>query len=400
MIMRENLQKLTFGAVILFFCCYFMRLFAFPNILTVAVGAGLCFVLLIQQECIRIDLGTCLLAVAMISYYVIVNGIRGLFFLILYIPLVVYVLTEYAVCGNANRKNYEKNLRMLMFALVAGFAVYGILNSYMWYAGYVVPGTRRWQDFWTREIVPGTQHTAYYLPVLAMFVPAVLYFRDHKIKSTVLILLTAFFGYSSLATRSRMSVVIFALAACLQAILFVCLERKKVQKMLNSKTTWAAAFILLLGIAAGVFLVKDAPVVTAFIENLGKGGGIINNVRFSAQRNALMQLFDYPMGGRQMNLGRDFCHNTWLDMANAGGVLPFFAFSLYTLYSLWALIRFMLKKNISPEVKMMMAGLYTVFFLYLSVEPALDASIHLVTPWIFVNGMIHGTNARDRKSGR
>lgn len=400
MIMRENLQKLTFGAVILFFCCYFMRVLAFPNILAVAVGAGLCFVLLIQQECLRIDLGTCLLAVTMISYYVIVNGISGLFFMILYIPLVVYVLTEYAVCGNANRRNYEKNLRMLIFALVAGFAVYGILNSYMWYAGYVVPGTRRWQDFWTREIVPGTQHTAYYLPVLAVFVPAVVYFKEHQAKSILLVLLTAFFGYSSLATRSRMSVVIFAITACLQVLMFVCFERKKVQKMLNSKTTWAAALILLAAIAAGAYFVKDTSVVTAFIENLGKGGGILNNVRFSAQRSALSQLFDYPMGGRQMELGREFCHNTWLDMANAAGVIPFFAFALYTLYSLISLFRFLLKKNISPEVKMMMAGLYTAFFLYLSVEPALDASIHLVTPWIFVSAMIHGTNARDKKSGR
>ena len=81
--MRENLQKLTFGAVVLFLCCYFMRLFAFPNIPTVGIGAGLCFVLLIQQECIRIDIGTCLLAVTMFSYYVIVNGIRGLFFMLI-----------------------------------------------------------------------------------------------------------------------------------------------------------------------------------------------------------------------------------------------------------------------------------------------------------------------------
>lgn len=400
MIMRENLQKLTFGAVILFFCCYFMRLFAFPNILTVAVGAGLCFILLIQQECIRIDLGTCLLAVTMVSYYVIVNGIRGLFFLILYIPLVVYVLTEYAVCGNANRKNYEKNLRMLIFALVAGFAVYGVLNSYMWYAGYVVPGTRRWQDFWTGEIVPGTQHTAYYLPVLALFAPAVLYFKEHKLKSTILILLTAFFAYSSLATRSRMSVVIFVLAACLQVVMFVCLEGKTVKKLLEHKTTWAAAVLVLAGIAAGAYFVKDTPVVTAFIENLGKGGGILNNVRFSAQRSAIGQLFDYPLGGRQMDLGREFCHNTWLDMANAAGVIPFFAFAAYTLYSLFALIRFLLKKNISSEVKLMLTGLYAAFFLYLSVEPALDASIHLVTPWIFICALICGINAKDKKYGR
>ena len=400
MIMKNNSQKITLYVIFLFLCCYFMRLFAFPNMVTVAAGAGICLILLIQQKRIRIDIGICLLTLTMVSYYVIVNGVRGLFFMILYIPLILYVLAEYAVFGIPDHKNNESQLKLLAFALVAGFAVYGILDSYMWYAGYVVPGTRRWQDFWTGEIVPGTQHTAYYLPVLAVFVPAVLYFKEHKIKSIVLIFLTAFFGYSSLATRSRMSVVIFALAACLQAVMFVCLESKKVKELMGRKVTWLTVLGLLAVIAAGVFFVKDTPVVTAFIENLGKGGGIFKNVRFSAQRSALSQLFVYPMGGRQMDLGREFCHNTWLDMANAGGIIPFFAFALFTLYSLWGLICFLVKKNISPETKMIMAGLYVAFFLYLSVEPALDASIHLVTPWIFVNGLIHGTNVRDKKSGR
>ena len=194
-----------------------------------------------------------------------------------------------------------------------------------------------------------------------------------------------------------MSVVIFALAACLQLVMFVCLEPKKMKKIFTSKVAWITATAVIAGITAAVFFVKDTPVVTAFIENLSKGGGILNNVRFSAQKSALSQLFDYPMGGRQMNLGRDFCHNTWLDMANAGGLIPFFAFALYTLYTFWELIRFLLKKNITPEVKMMMTGLYAAFVLYLSVEPALDASIHLVTPWIFVNGLIHGTNVRDKR---
>lgn len=391
--MKENKQTITFGAVLLFLCCYFMQLLAFPNGLTVVAGAGLCLVMLIQQKRIRIDLGFCLLALTMISYYVIVNGSRGLFFAILYIPLVIYVLANYAVCGIKSDKDYSKKFLWLIFALVLGYAIYGILNSYMYYAGYVVPGTRRWQDFWTGEIVPGTQHTAYYLPVLAMFLPAVMYFKERKPVNMLLILGTVFFGYSSLATRSRMPVVIFALVFCLQAVLFVIFEHAKVQKLISNKKVWAAGAVLFVCLIAGILLAKDSEVVVSFIANMGKGGGILNNVRFSAQRSALEQLFVYPMGGRQMELGREFCHNTWLDMANAGGVLPFFAFAAYTAYTLYEMICFLLKKTISSETKIITMGLYTVFFLYLTVEPALDASIHLVTPWIFLNGLVHGENS-------
>ena len=392
--MKENTRTLTFGLVLLFICCYFMRLFAFPNVLTVALGGALSLGLIIQQKRISIDVGICLLALSMGSYYLIVNGVRGLFFMILYIPPVLYVLAEYAVFGIKKDKDFQKKITWLIFALIIGLAVYGILNSYMWFAGYVVPGTRRWQDFWTREIVPGTQHTAYYLPVLASFVPAVLYFKKRSLLNAGIIILTGFFAYSSLATRSRMSIVIFALVFGVQLLLFVIFEHDRVKEMFSDKRFWILCGVLAAAMIAGIILVKDHPIVVAFIENMGKGGGIVKNVRFSAQKMALEQLFVYPMGGRQMELGREFCHNTWLDMANAGGLIPFFAFALYTVYSFVELIRLLCGKSVPTETKMMLTGLYAAFFLYLSVEPALDASIHLVTPWIFVNGLIHGITAK------
>ena len=322
----------------------------------------------------------------MFSYFVIVNGFRGAFFPILYIPLVIYVLTYYAACMCRT----EKSLLILIFAFVAGYAVHGALNAYMYYAGYVIPGTRQWQDFWTGAIVPWTQHTAYFLPVLAMFFPAVAYFKKRKVVNAVLIIATAFFGYTSLATKSRMSVVIFALAFCVQVLIFVFSEKQVVKKLVSDKRFWVLCAVLAIVAVAGFFVVKDSAVVSAFIDNMGKGGGILNNVRFTAQRMALEQLFDYPMGGRLMDLGRMYCHNTWLDMANAGGLIPFFAFVVYTAIKFWNLLRLVLKKNVSAEIKVIMTGIYVAFFLYLNVEPALDASIHLVTPWIFVNGLTYG----------
>ena len=76
-------------------------------------------------------------------------------------------------------------------------------------------------------------------------------------------------------------------------------------------------------------------------------------------------------------------------MANAGGLIPFFTFTVYTVYSLYELCALIKKKEISTEIKLMTSGIYVVFFLYFSVEPALDASIHYLTPWIFLNGIVH-----------
>jgi hypothetical protein len=109
------------------------------------------------------------------------------------------------------KRNSEQKIYLLLMILVVGFSIHGILNSYMWYAGYAVPGTRRWPDFWSGGIVPGTQHAAYFIPAMVMFVPAVLYFRCNKIVNVIMVLLTAFFGYTSLSIKSRMSILIFAI---------------------------------------------------------------------------------------------------------------------------------------------------------------------------------------------
>ena len=388
--MKEKAQTITFAAVLVFLCCYFMQLLNMPNVIVVGIGVVLCLIMLLQQKVFRIDIGICLLAITMISYYVIVNGIQGAFFVVLYIPLILYEMGNYAVCAIKKSDDYNRALRMLIGAFVVGFAVHGILNAYMYYAGYVIPGTRQWADFWHKGIVPGTQHTAYFLPMFAMAFPAVAYFMKHRGNSCLILAMTAFFGYTSLATKSRMAVLIFALVVCLQVVIYIFTEKSKVKKLVADKRFWIAIVVFMFMAVGAVFAVKDSAVVVAFIENMSKGGGILNNVRFEAQRLAVEQLFVYPMGGRLMNLGRTYCHNTWLDMANAAGLIPFFAFALYTVYTAWNVIRLILNRRVNAEMKMTMAGLYFVFFLYMSVEPALDASIHLVVPWIFVNGIIYG----------
>ena len=388
--MKEKAQTITFAAVLVFLCCYLMQLLNMPNVIVVGIGVVLCLIMLLQQKVFRIDIGICLLAITMISYYVIVNGIQGAFFVVLYIPLILYEMGNYAVCAIKKSDDYNRALRMLIGASVVGFAVHGILNAYMYYAGYVIPGTRQWADFWHKGIVPGTQHTAYFLPMFAMAFPAVAYFMKHRGNSCLILAMTAFFGYTSLATKSRMAVLIFALVVYLQVVIYIFTEKSKVKKLVADKRFWIAIVVFMFMAVGAVFAVKDSAVVVAFIENMSKGGGILNNVRFEAQRLAVEQLFVYPMGGRLMNLGRTYCHNTWLDMANAAGLIPFFAFALYTVYTAWNVIRLILNRRVNAEMKMTMAGLYFVFFLYMSVEPALDASIHLVVPWIFVNGIIYG----------
>ena len=397
--MRDKVQTAAIYAACVFLFCYFLRIFHMPNELTVIAGGVLCLMLAVQQKRIRIDLGIGLLAVSLVSYYVILHGIEGLFYSIAYIPLVIYMLANYLAGSTGGADNREKDLMLLIFILLMGYSLHGLLNSYMWYAGYGVPGTRRWPDFWSGEIVPGTQHAAYFIPAMALFVPALLYFKKRKWMNMMVILLTAFFGYTALSTRSRMTILIFIITVFVQCVMYAGFEWETTKKQLKNKWLYILFGIVLAVMILGFIAVKDTPVVAAFINNLGKDGGILNNVRFTAQRLAIKQIFDYPMGGYQMDLGKlEMTHNTWLDMANAAGVIPFLAFFAYTGYSLYNMMRTLLAKNVTTEIKLMIMGLYVSFLLYLAVEPVLEASIHLLTPWIFVNGLVCEYTTKERVS--
>ena len=122
---------------------------------------------------------------------------------------------------------------------------------------------------------------------------------------------------------------------------------------------------MLAGIVIVGILLCSTSVGQAFLEAMNRDGGIFNNIRFKVQRRALEQLFVYPMGGNMMDhLEQAHTHNAWLDMADIGGVIPFFAFVLYTILTIYEMIKLLLKKEISTGTKVFFAGLFTAYFVF------------------------------------
>ena len=387
---KNKKEAILYALIIVYLACYFMQLFGFPDLLMLVLGAAFCLILLIKQKKLRIDLGVCLVSVTMFSYCIVVFGIRAIAIMMPYIPVVIYVLSHYL---SKEVKKYDKTgveLSKFVYCLVFGHAVHGVLNSCLYFAGYRWEGTRCWMDVWEREIIPGTQLTLYYLAVFAVLFPAIICFQKNKKRNILTILLSLFFIWVSLETRTRTTLLILAIVFFSQAVLFVLHEKEKVIKTANLKKIGVFLTVGIVVIAILAVLMKDLEVVRAFVDNLNKDGGIMNNIRFRVQRQAISQIFQYPWGGKQMVLDMQLTHNVWLDLANEAGIISFFAFTGYTLWTLYELIRFVMKKEIVIEIKLMMVGIYIAFFLYYMVESALRATIHFMTPWMLINGLVHG----------
>lgn len=396
---NDRVQKLLWGAVLLFLCCYFMMLFDFPNVLTIFLGSVFCLLLLIKQKRFRVDPGICLLTLTNLSYFLIVFGTRGLTMSLPYVGLVLYVLGNYLGSEIKTKENYEKLFFWLLFTLVLGHSIHGFLNSLLFLDGQWDNGDIRvWMDCWMGICLPGTQQIVYFLPALAMVFPALAYFKKRKCLNALLIVTAFFFIYISMYSQTRTSVLIFPLVFAAQAVLYVILEWKKVRGILSKRKVKLGLLAAVLLLAAALFVLKDQPVVSEFIGIMGRDGGIFNNIRFKLQRMALQQLFLYPMGGDQMSfMGYPYAHNAWLDMANMGGLIPFFAFSAYTFLTVYELIRWLRKKEVSTERKLILAGIYGAFFLYYTVERAYDGSMHFMTPWFFINGLVHGELTKEKQ---
>ena len=387
---KKEKESILYALILVYLTCYFIQLFGFPDLLMLVLGAIFCLILLLKQKKLRVDLGVCLVAITMFSYCIVVFGIRAIAIMMPYIPVLMYVLSHYL---SKEIKVHDKSgieLSKVIYCLVFGHAVHGVLNSYLYFAGYRWEGTRYWMDVWQREIIPGTQLTLYYIPVFAVLFPALIYFTKKKGRNIMVILLSLFFVYASLATRTRTTLLVLALVFFIQGVIFVLLEKENVMKNVTPKKLGLFFGGIIVLIAVLVFALKDLEIIRAFIDNLSKGGGILNNIRFVVQRQALSQIFDYPWGGSQMVLDLKLTHNVWLDLANEAGIIPFFAFAGYTLWTLYELIRFVMKKEIATEVKLMMVGIYVAFFLYYTVESAIRATVHFMTPWMLVNGLVHG----------
>lgn len=396
---QEKVQTVLWRAVLVFLCCYFMMLFDFPNVLTIFFGAVICLALLIKQKRFRIDGGICLLTVTMASYFVIVFGVRGLTMSLPYVGLVMYVLGNYLGSEVKTKEDRERRFLLLLFMLVLGHSIHGILNSWLFLDGQWDSGDIRvWMDIWLHVGIPGTQQIVYFLPSLAMAFPAILYFKNRKCANALVIGAAFFFIYISMYSQTRTSVLIFPLVFAAQGILYAMLEWRRIREFFSNKRVKLAAIGVLILLFAAVLLFKDHPVVSSFMGIMGRDGGIFNNIRFKLQRMALEQLFLYPMGGDQMSfMGYPYAHNAWLDMANMGGLIPFFAFSAYTFLTVYELIRWLMKKEISTERKLILAGIYGAFFLYYTVERAFDGSMHFMTPWFFINGLVHAELTEEKK---
>ena len=188
-----------------------------------------------------------------------------------------------------------------------------------------------------------------------------------------------------------MPVLILPIVFGIQFGIYGICEREKFHSIFTKKRILILTSAFFIAGAVMVYILLKTSVGNAFLSAMSRDGGILNNIRFKVHRRALEQIFIYPWGGNFMDhLEQAHAHNAWLDIADIGGVIPFFAFVIYTVYTVIDFIRLMFYKNIVIETKFIFLGLFIVYFIFFTIEPSLDWNVHFMTPWVFLHGIVRG----------
>lgn len=340
-----------------------------------------------------LDIPAILLGLGGISYFyisgneIITSVIFGGLPVALYLAGKVWCMRAPSFC------NADLNGKIVILTLTLGTFAGGLLEKYSRFFRFTEEcySGRYWFDFWDGGLRPATYYMFYAMMILGTAFWAFYIRKNQKLLGNCFVLFIAveliFFAW----VETRTPFLVIGLVMVIEFALFLWLNRKE---------KYVKPTLIVGGVLAGAGIITALAVWYGNIFNiqnsafgllLSQDGGILGNIRFKAQRNAIMQLFVYPMGGKQMDLaGLPFVHNVWLDIANTAGLIPFFLIIAYTIFTIVECAKLVISKDVPQEMKYLMTGIFIALHLDYSVEPVLDANMIFWAMGACISGMIKG----------
>lgn len=393
---RENLhsQKIIYDAVLIFLFLFFFQFMGSHKMIFFAtstlLGGLICLGYAWKQKKLRVAVPEIILVLSFFSYTLISKMSISFMILFMSLPPLFLLIGKYLSKDIVSEKNSGSYIFRYIMLFVSAYTLHGLLNCLIYFRDGFCNGGREWSDVWG-EVLPATQHSLYTLPVLSLMFLAFLCWKKYKALCTGAICIGIFFLFQAAHSSSRTQIMIWILIVFWEALLFILLNRK--DKVVMGIIKRCAVILAAACVILAVFFIVNYNSLQnlELVQTFQRGGGILHNVRFQAQIRVLQQLFVYPFGNTEMDLGGlYYAHNVWLDMAKATGVIPFFLLLIYTVISLVDMVKFLLDTSVAPGLKYMSSGLYFALLLYYMVEPALDANIAYLIPWFYLHGIVNG----------
>lgn len=394
--MEQKKEKILFEAGMAFLAVMSIWFWAVGGKIVLAAFALLCAVQVIISKKFLWDIESILLLAGMFIYSIISREPVEWIIKLTLLPFLFYYYGKSAIIMQ-EKSERELRSKTAVIVLSLGLLIGSILNAISWQQHGFDEIGRAWEEFWTGQVLPATQHVFWSLLIVALVFYGGYYWKKSRLINSVLVLGGLWSVWFSLITGSRITVLVFGIVFLANIILYCYFnwpdERKRgyIIKGLVGATVVSVLLIVayMLNIG-GIF----TPIKESYMWT--RNGGILHNIRFQAQLSVIKQLFQYPFGGNHMDVaGLSSAHNVWLNIADTAGLLPFILIVAYTVCTVWNLVKLVRMQNVSQEIKYLLVSAYISLFLYYMVEPALDANVMYWCVWMLVCGLIKGNIQED-----
>src|SRR5699024_3770554 len=252
-------------------------------------------------------------------------------------------------------------------------------------------------DVWGKDSIKATVVTVYLSFSLAVF-PA-FFIKNPKIKKGKILLLKTIIMFCALSSfyitaqmASRTSIIIIGLSSLM---IYLFLHGFSLKKIIIPIITLLGIILMWVLFQSNIFGIKTWWSQTSVYNRFQSSG--LESSRYDAWKEVIKNMFNYPLGGRKIDISISYAHNLWLDVVYDAGVLPFILLIAFTLIAAFSLVRF-IRLDFPVFLKALLISIYVAFFTIFMTEPILATKERFYfTVFCLIVGVTQGLNMNFQK---
>lgn len=306
------------------------------------------------------------------------------------VPFLAYIGGKVLVALQ-DKEQLNKWLKCLVLILSFGITIHATLNYFKYLeTGFFIESGKRWLDYWVEVPLFATEHSFYGAIMAGLLFYGCYEMLQKRINGFFVVLGVIWVNYINIQVVNRMVLGITGAVFILSIFIYLFLVRKDKRKIKRFCFVLLGIIIFL----AIIWLLNIGGFKeTSYYEALlHRDGGIIKNVRFQIQWNAIKQLPSAWKGGLQISsMGYTNLHNFWLQVANETGIVPFLCIVGYTVLSIIDTIKILNKEELDISVRILLPSAYAGMLGYFSMEQGGHGTADFIMYLMLLGGIISQT---------
>ena len=339
----------------------------------------ICLILFIDNKCkfiVNNKITFIILCLFGVSFFAFTISFFGAFaFIGLFLPMAYYI-------GSNIKEPNEEKVKTIIYIITLGMTLHILLN---FACDFIVRGTECFfrnshLDFWTWDEYPTTQTSALYIFIIGVIYYAFVYEKNKTVKILSIVLFVLSFIYS-IALGRRTPIFLLGIVVLFSfAIDFIKLKNR------NTMSKAILGVLLLFCIVGVVIYLLYSLNIFNLKEQLSHLGivrkfvslGLYSN-RHNLTKHTLELMPKCLFGGMEITeLTVWGPHDLWLNVFDAGGIVPFVFIVTYTIMCLIPIIKILFSNKYSKEFRLLIFGLLLSIAIQFCLEPVMTGNSLIV----------------------